>query len=134
MSDAKAGQQNLHFCFLRVWLAVSCAKGSILLHAPFFSGCFLLLSLGLKGPVFAGLENGFACSQKLLCSYSSTASGAFNICPVSPFCTRMSWVLSLACKVCAKVFLCWLGTLFCAICTRARIFLHACSPSGVAPL
>ncbi len=65
-------------------------KGSILLYGPSFQGHFLFASFGLKAPVFANPEAGFACSQKLLCTYSSIASGPFSISLVSLFCAHVS--------------------------------------------
>jgi len=97
----------------------------MLLYAPCFQGYFLFSSFGLKAPVFADPEAGFACSCELLCTYSSTASRSFNNCPVSLFCTYVSWVLSLASpKNCLFNCFCLVGYCFCMGCCAAAPLCH----------
>jgi len=100
-------------------------KGSILLYGPSFQGHFLFASFGLKAPVFANPEAGFACSQKLLCTYSSIASGSFSISLVSLFCTHVSCSLSVASpKNCLFIFYCLFGYCFCMCCLAAMSLCH----------
>jgi len=104
---------------------VSGVKGSILLYGPSFQGHFLFASFGLKAPVFANPEAGFACSQKLLCTYSSIASGSFSISLVSLFCTHVSCSLSVASpKNCLFIFYCLFGYCFCMCCLAAMSLCH----------
>ena len=84
-----------------------------------------VLVIWSKTPVFADSEDGFACFSKMLCTYSSTALGSFNIRPVSLFCTDVNCVLYVSSpRICLFIYFCFVGHCFCMHCLVVAPLCH----------